>query len=234
MNTDKTNATAGAEVNFLRQILGLVVVGALLAIPLWLTDLDLQVAGLFYQPDAQPAWPLGKAPLWLALYYGVPVLSAILVLGSLAALVLAMRNPRHSVLARPAIFLLATLIIGPGLLVNEVFKEHWGRPRPRQVEQFGGDMQYQPALVPNFGASGKSFASGHASVGFVLMTAWLLVPAARRRTAWLVFMAGVGLGTFFGVGRIVAGAHFLSDIVWSGLITYAAALLVLFIMRMRH
>jgi hypothetical protein len=36
------------------------------------------------------------------------------------------------------LFILLSVILGPGLLVNLVFKDHWGRPRPRQVVALGG------------------------------------------------------------------------------------------------
>ena len=39
---------------------------------------------------------------------------------------------------RAMIFLIATMIIGPGLIVNLGFKDHWHRPRPVQTQDFNG------------------------------------------------------------------------------------------------
>ena len=35
-------------------------------------------------------------------------------------------------------------LVGPGLLVNTVLKDHVGRPRPVQLEQFRGHERYVP------------------------------------------------------------------------------------------
>ncbi|MDE4955228.1 PAP2 family protein, partial [Francisella tularensis subsp. holarctica] len=37
------------------------------------------------------------------------------------------------------LFIAVCLWIGPGLVVNYVFKDHWGRPRPVMVKQFNGE-----------------------------------------------------------------------------------------------
>ena len=39
---------------------------------------------------------------------------------------------------RPALFLVLVAALGPGLLINVVFKDHYGRPRPREVQELGG------------------------------------------------------------------------------------------------
>ncbi len=39
-------------------------------------------------------------------------------------------------------FLALLYILGPGVLVNLLFKEHWGRPRPVNIVEFGGTQQY--------------------------------------------------------------------------------------------
>ena len=39
---------------------------------------------------------------------------------------------------RAAVFLVLSLLLGPGLLVNVILKDNWGRPRPGSVVEFGG------------------------------------------------------------------------------------------------
>jgi lipid A 4'-phosphatase len=77
-------------------------------------------------------------------------------------------------------FLLLSVIAGPGLIINAVLKDHWDRPRPRDVVQFGGVMQYTPA--PLRGEGGGAFPCGHCSVGFLYASGWLAW--RRRRPAW--------------------------------------------------
>ena len=59
-------------------------------------------------------------------------------------ILLARRIPASNAeLTKPIISLLV-LLMGPILLVNIILKEFWGRPRPYQTEQFGGEFPYVP------------------------------------------------------------------------------------------
>ncbi|MEJ2227121.1 MAG: phosphatase PAP2 family protein [Alphaproteobacteria bacterium] len=112
-------------------------------------------------------------------------------------------------------YLLLCIITGPGLVANVVFKDHWGRARPMQVEEFGGHKKFTPALTRSDQcAKNCSFVSGEASnifiIGFALA---LLAEASRRRR---MYQYAIGAGAFAGLIRIGAGAHFLSDVVFAG------------------
>lgn len=118
---------------------------------------------------------------------------------------------RLRALRRAAAFVALVQLLGPGLLVNTVFKDQWGRARPSQVQEFGGALQFTPAWVRS-GQCHKncSFVCGDASVGFGLIAlAWV----TRRRGAW--FAAGLVVGTALGVMRMAQGGHFLSDVIFS-------------------
>src|SRR5271167_4196762 len=45
---------------------------------------------------------------------------------------------------RAMIFLIATIAIGPGLIVNLGLKGHWHRPRPVHTQEFGGSDSFRP------------------------------------------------------------------------------------------
>ena len=65
------------------------------------------------------------------------------------------------------LFLLLTLIIGPGLITNTLLKDNWGRARPHQITEFGGRAQFTPAFViTNQCVRNCSFTSGDSSFGF--------------------------------------------------------------------
>jgi lipid A 4'-phosphatase len=114
------------------------------------------------------------------------------------------------------VFLILCLAIGPGLLANTLLKEHWGRARPRSVIEFGGDRVFTPALIPaDQCAHNCSFVSGDAAQGFVYTALAFVVPR-RRRSA--VMAGGVVFGSLTGLSRIMQGAHFLSDVVFAGLL----------------
>jgi len=121
------------------------------------------------------------------------------------------------------VFLTLSLAIGPGLLVNATFKDHWGRARPMQIVEFGGTQKFTPAFViTDQCARNCSFTSGHASAGFYLFSFAFLL---RRRRAIAIVSAGA-LGGLIGLGRIAQGSHFLSDVIFSGFAVYAVAWLL--------
>jgi lipid A 4'-phosphatase len=203
-------------------------------LPFWLTDLDLAIMQRFYSPDHPDGpWPVGREPLFHFLYLVVPVLTVTLALGTLFIIL----GSRLSLLLRRwragAVLVLLGLLLGPGLLVNAVFKEHWGRDRPRQVETLGGLQVYHPPLVKVEAGEGKSFPCGHCSVAFVLGAFWLLWRRRYPQLALFALAASVTLGALVGIARMGAGGHFPSDVLWSAWFTWLALLAVYhFVLRM--
>lgn len=181
--------------------------------------LDLAAARLFYAHGSD-AWPLGRQMPWSLLYRMAPWITASLVVGGLGAL-LAGYWLRRGSLRRHATFVLFSLVIGPGLLVNGVFKDHWSRPRPRDVVEFGGTAHYASAPLP--GERGKSFPCGHCSVGFLYGLGWWIWNGTRPLLATASAGLGLMMGIALGIGRMAAGGHFASDIVWSALIPFFIA-----------
>lgn len=196
-----------------------------LTLPFWLTDLDIQAAGIFFHPEnPQNFWPEEQQGLWTFLYKAIPVLVNVLFLACLAALAFSGSRPGAKRTRRLALFVLLSVALGPGLVVNGIFKDHYGRPRPRQIEQFHGHLAYQPPGLP--GVEGKSFPCGHCSVGYVF---WVFYFVSRRRKPALaasILLAAIGFGLLVGVGRMAAGGHFLSDVLWSGFFSYAVCALL--------
>jgi lipid A 4'-phosphatase len=121
-----------------------------------------------------------------------------------------------------AIFLIVSLAVGPGLIVNSVLKDHWGRARPSQIAEFGGSKQFTPALEPSDQCERNcSFPAGHPALGFYFVSFALLIPAVRPRRR--VFGGAILAGTLIGLMRMAQGAHFLSDVVFSGLIVIGSS-----------
>ena len=179
------------------------------------SPLDLAAARLFYRPGGADPWPLATQAPWPLLYRAAPWITASLVavgLALLAAGVLARSAKRR----REAVFLLLAVVLGPGLLGNVVLKDHWKRPRPREIAEFGGEMRYVPAPLPGR-EGGASFPCGHCTVGFLYGIGWWIW---RRRPVRAVASLAAGLltGGVLGIGRMAAGAHFLSDVLWSALL----------------
>ena len=129
---------------------------------------------------------------------------------------------------RDALFILATLAIGPGIVTNLIFKNHWGRPRPYQIDLFGGASPFVGVWrITDYCSTNCSFVSGEASDAVWLLTIVVLLPARFRAPA---LRALVGLAVLFSLNRIAFGGHFLSDVLLAWWITLAiiAALYRLF------
>ncbi len=217
------------ESSWRRQLLVLGLLAFSTTMVFWLTELDIQVSSLFHDPgNPVLPWPHEHDTLWRLFYHGAPLFTGLYALGGVLVILLGIGIKRLHPWRRPAALLLLTLILGPGLLVNMLFKENWGRPRPRQVEQLGGQQPYIPPLLMNRAGNGKSFAAGHASVGFSLCFLWFLWRHKRPRLAWAGLTSAIILGLLMGLGRIASGAHFLSDVLWAGYLTFFVGLMVHF------
>lgn len=178
---------------------------------------DLWAARLFYRPDA--GFFLSHWPPVRAVYVGVPYLVDAVIVAVPAVYLVSLRRgrPLWRIDGRACAFLLLALALGPGLVVNALLKDHWGRARPAQVEAFGGSARFTPAPLPaDQCARNCSFPAGHPAIGFYLVSFALLIPERRRRRAAIA--GAVALGAVFGLARMAQGGHFLSDVVFSGFI----------------
>jgi membrane-associated phospholipid phosphatase len=117
---------------------------------------------------------------------------------------------------RAMIFLIATMIIGPGLIVNVGLKDHWHRPRPIQTQDFNGPSPFTPWYDDNGGCKKNcSFVSGEAATGF-----WMVAPASVLPPPWRGPAIFVAFAFGFGASllRLAFGGHYLSDVLLGGLI----------------
>lgn len=131
------------------------------------------------------------------------------------------RRKAEPLLRKRLWFLLLVLVLGPGLLVNGILKAESGRARPHKIEQFGGPSTFTGAFQrADNCAKNCSFVSGHASMGFYFIAfAWVF-----RDRRWLWF--GILLGTAVGLGRMLQGRHFLSDVVFAYWVVYASCVVL--------
>jgi lipid A 4'-phosphatase len=200
-----------------------------LTMAFWLTDADIALQKAFYSTDK--GWYLRNSNPWKLLYdYGnIPGL----LLGAASLIVVALGFAKGKALRyrKIALFLVVLLALGPGLITYAVFKDHWGRPRPGNVEIFGGKEKFLPVWVRGGPGAGKSFPSGHASIGFYLFAPFFFLRRCAKGWASFFLALGIGYGVFMGIGRMAQGGHFASDIVWAGGFTYITGLLLFYIFR---
>lgn len=175
--------------------------------------IDLWASGLFFTPGRGflLSTDAGLRTLRVAGNVSVAVV-AVLAAGQLIGRV---TGPARLVFMHPthALFLLATLAVGPGVIVNLILKDHWGRPRPYMTEAFGGSAPYVPVWeMANFCTTNCSFVAGEASSAIWLTALALVAPRAWRRTVAVLTFAFAFL---LSLNRIAFGGHFLSDVLLS-------------------
>jgi membrane-associated phospholipid phosphatase len=210
----------------------------------WIGGLDRLAAAAWYVPDDPTGWPIGYGQPWRFLYRWGVVPAIVLGAAGLLAYAWGCLPPRgrlppgHRIPGRPppgagraaqrawrraGLLLVLSLALGPALLVNAVLHETWGRPRPRQVVEFGGTKAFQPVLVPAWDPAAQSFPTGHAAGGFAVMALYFVWRGRRPGWAWGALGGGLALGGVTAVARMAQGGHWLSDGLWSGGVVYFSA-----------
>ncbi len=194
-------------------------------------DLDIRVNRLFFDANAGEFPALHARPSLVAYHYG-PLPGLLLGIGAAAMFVASFVWTRCRPFRAGAAFLALLLAIGPGLIVNGLLKSSWNRPRPCDLTEFGGGMDFVQVL--DFGVASehvhKSFPSGHASMGFYLLAPIFILPRNRWRWSITFLLLGLSLGFVIGIGRIAQGRHFPSDVLWSGAIVYFTGLVLAYIL----
>ena len=144
----------------------------------------------------------------------------VLVAPAVASLLIKLIFPRRKLLisGRAVVFLITTMALAPGLLVNVLLKDHWGRPRPIDVTQFGGSEHFVAWWDPRGDCPANcAFVSGDVAGAF-----WTIAPAALAPPQWraVAYGAALALGAGMAAIRIMAGAHFPSDVIFAGVFTF--------------
>lgn len=185
--------------------------------------LDLWAAGLSYSDTGFEA---ASNPLLKALRKSSSWAVALTALTALFFLVRAVVRHRLAFVrqAPRAIVSLLGLLIGPGLLVNTLLKNEWGRPRPHEIAPFGGEAPYVPVWqITRWCDDNCSFTSGEgASSAWIVGSVALLPPPWRAR----LLIPAVIYGAALSINRIAFGGHFLSDVLlsWSMVLAVMAGL----------
>jgi len=180
--------------------------------------LDLAVASHFYQIGVRESMPRLYRAIEVARSLE-PLVTALALAPAIAVVIIKMFWPKRPTLmpARAALFLILSLALGPGLLVNAVLKDHWARPRPGSVATLGGAMDFKPWWDPRGACDANcSFVSGETSSAVWLSAPALLVPVPWRYAA----LGGAAVyACAIGFMRLLLGGHFLSDVIFAAIFT---------------
>lgn len=206
-----------------------VIILTLATVAITVSGADLKLSALFC---IDGKWPVGDQLFWQLMYKLDRIPSFFVGLSGLVAVILGVMYQKRRHWIRPGLFLVVLLVIGPGLLVNSVFKEYWGRPRPREIVQFGGKKEFLHPWQKGIAHKGRSFPSGHSSAAFYMSAPYFLLRRRKPRSAALWMGGGLLFGVLMSAARITQGGHFLSDTLWAWGIVHLTAVALYYLLRL--
>jgi membrane-associated phospholipid phosphatase len=106
-----------------------------------------------------------------------------------------------------------TVLLGvSSWLVVHAIKMLWGRIRYRDLDVLQDD--FTAWYVPQGPTGHASFPSGHTAMGWVLLPCLILWPRGSAGS-WVAGVLSVTWGVFVAASRVVIGAHYASDVLFS-------------------
>ncbi len=175
-------------------------------------EVDLWASHLFYQNGVWLGQREPFAFLREVYYNGSLILAAY---GVIMAIVSSRRETKISHYYYAFFAWLAVLC--NAILVNRGFKDFFDRARPYHTTEFGGDHLFTPAPFAPVGQCDQncSFISGEGSGAMLLILAFVALCGANQRAkiwVWILILP-------MAIMRVMAGKHFLSDVVLAMLFT---------------
>jgi lipid A 4'-phosphatase len=171
--------------------------------------IDISIARVFFHKGF-----FADMPWWVSLCRGLVTGFLFLTMACLLAIYAFNRISKQKlggVDGKKVLYLILVLVVGAGLIVNVMFKDNFGRARPRHMVEFGGSKLFTPAFVVSRECENNcSFSSGEGAGAFFSLA--LALALSRKRSTLLV---AFGFGSLVSLSRIAAGAHFFSDTVVS-------------------
>ena len=214
-------ATLDPRTRALVHIGGLFFFGVAVTLLLEVGGLDLAAAGEWYVPNGpHEGWVFGRNQPWAWLYDYGEAPAWILAVGALILYAASKAGKVRQEYQRSCLVVVLTIALGPGVIVNGILKEYWGRPRPAQISLFGGQSDYRPVWQPGGPGQGRSFTCGHCSMAFAVSSAAAFYPLHPILSVG-AFVAGTAYGIVMSVARMAQGGHFATDCLWSGIIVIA-------------
>lgn len=213
--------------NFLFRHLAPVPLIAALLLVLERTPLDTIVSGWFFDRSAN-VFPLRyNTFLEVVMHQWAKELVIIVAVMVFAVFGMSFLTRELQRARRVLLFLGTSLTFAP--LTVALMKAASVRHCPWNLSDFGG---FAPHLTLFDAATtavqaGHCFPAGHASTGFCLLAFYFAGRAlGRPGLARAGLLAGLAGGLILGAGRVLQGAHFLSHVLWSGLVCWTVIVLL--------
>ena len=115
------------------------------------------------------------------------------------------------------------------IFTNLILKNLWGRARPNDILELGGQENFSIWYkLSDACDTNCSFVSGDASVGFSVIILYFIT----KKNIFIYF--SIIFGFLLGLVRIMAGGHFLSDVFFAGIFMIILNILVFEIFRKNY
>ena len=178
--------------------------------------LDEKIAVAIYDPSDKFAW-------FIRQYSQMP--GTVISVLCIAFMLIPYLRLRFETWRHMALIWLIALIFGGGLIVNVILKEAFERPRPRETELLGGHAAYTQPFTPAASIKGKSFPSGHAAIGAMMLVPFFTLRRRKetKKLAYGILAFGTVYTALISYSRMVLGAHFITDTIWSFAIVATSA-----------
>lgn len=177
-------------------------------------DLDLAASRIFYEEDQ--GFIYAHHPIIIGIFN---IVHPLCVGFALCLLCYAIYFYKHKNLKKSLLYfaLFFSLLCSAGLIVNVILKENFARARPKEIREFNGEKKFSKAfIISNQCQTNCSFSSGHAAAGFTLAS--IAIVFANPYAQIIIYNLGILFGIIVGIGRLMQGGHFLSDVLSSGAI----------------
>jgi membrane-associated PAP2 superfamily phosphatase len=206
----------------IKRILLHLAIFAALTLPFYFFNLDMKIESWFFNLNALKWYSSENFIVTFIYKYGtIPgVLLAVLAITAFSVSFVSKNWVKYR---KPAALIILTFLLGPGLLVNVICKNYTGRPRPREVKEFGGRWNFKQPFVFGTPGHGFSFPCGHASMGFVFYAVYLAYRRKKPKISAAFLAAAFISGGALGLTRMAQGGHFASDVLWSAGFTILTA-----------
>lgn len=205
---------------------------ALVLVALEGTSIDQTVSDWFYDATIG-AFPLrNSALLEIGMHHGARLIVVAIGMCAVAALAVTHLLPSPQPYRRLLLFVVLAMTLAP--LSVTLIKVMSTQQCPWNLVQYGGFTPYFGMFdAPPPGIrSGHCFPAGHAATGFCLMAFYFVGRAVRYgRLALLGLFGGIAAGLALGFGRIAQGAHFLSHVLWAGIVCWVVIAVLYAVIR---
>lgn len=180
-------------------------------------QIDISVSRYFYVEGE--GFPLKHHPQLMWIRKGFKLLFGVVCIGVLLMLARSfIAGKSAGVSKRIWLFCTAAIVLGPGVLVNLIFKNNWGRARPSHIAEFGGDATFSlPLVISDQCAKNCSFVSGETSsiATLSLLGCIVLWNSVSRAARGALLLGATSMTLLASALRIVKGRHFLSDTIFA-------------------